>query len=152
MYNLEQFTRFITGVLYEYNLYSDVALKLLLGTSAQESGFGYYLRQNVKNFDIDIHALGAYQMEKNTFEWLRDVYKNKYPDIKDSRHIELEYDLKLSTLFCRLRYYIVAEPLPKTIEGVRGIAEYWKQHYNTPKGKGTVQEFINNYEKFVKSF
>jgi hypothetical protein len=30
-----------------------------------------------------------------------------------------------------------------------GMADYWKQHYNTPLGRGTVEEFISNYQRHV---
>jgi hypothetical protein len=30
------------------------------------------------------------------------------------------------------------------------LAEYWKKYYNTPKGKGTVQQFIQSYNKYVE--
>lgn len=147
MYDKKQFQRFVTGVLFEYDLHSAEAVDLLLGTAAQESHFGKYLRQNVKAFNIDIHAFGAYQMEKNTFDWLQDKYGNRYPDIKNRKHFEMEYDLKLATLMCRLRYSADTKPIPKTLEGQ---AEYWKRIYNSVAGMGKPEEYIENYRRFVE--
>lgn len=44
-FNCLQFRDLITRVLKEVALYSPAAVNLLLGTAAQESGFGTYLRQ-----------------------------------------------------------------------------------------------------------
>ena len=34
-------------------------------------------------------------------------------------------------------------------DNVAELAHYWKLYYNTPEGKGTVEEFIKNYELLV---
>jgi len=49
---------------------------------------------------------------------------------------------------CRMHYYRKSEPLPES-DDVRALGEYWKKHYNTVKGKGTVDEFVENYKRFV---
>ena len=48
---------------------------------------------------------------------------------------------------CRVRYLRAPGAIPKTIEGQ---AAYWKQHYNTVKGKGTVDEYLKNWERFCE--
>jgi hypothetical protein len=47
----------------------------------------------------------------------------------------------------RLHYRRVSEPFPSTI---KGLAYYWKDHYNTAKGKGTVEDFLKKWDKYVK--
>lgn len=124
-------------------LCSDAAINLLLGTAAQESKFGEYIRQ------IRGPALGVFQMEPATFDWLRDKYSLKYPAVLKARMAEeLEWDLFLSILTARLRYRVIPEALPSSSD-VLALALYWKQHYNTPAGAGTVEEFIANYGKYV---
>lgn len=146
MYDKKQFRRFVTGVLFEYGLHSAEAVDLLLGTAAQESHFGKYLRQNVKEFDINRHAMGTFQMEKATFNWLQLKYDKRFPVLQLRQHFEMEYDLKLATLMCRLRYLVDPKPLPKTL---KGQAQAWKRIYNTVHGSGTTEEYIKNYNRFV---
>ena len=38
------------------------------------------------------------------------------------------------------------EPLPEA-QDVEGLAEYWKQHFNTPRGAGTVTRFVAAYRE-----
>lgn len=133
--------------------YSLHAENLVLGTGAQESAYGKYTKQIGGG-----PALGKFQMEPETHN---DIWKNflKYkprlaklileisglnePDFKD-----LETNDTYACAMCRVHYFRVKEPIPTTLNG---YAYYWKQYYNTPKGKGTISEFINNYLKYVKS-
>lgn len=133
--------------------YSLHAENLVLGTGAQESAYGKYTKQIGGG-----PALGKFQMESETHN---DIWKNflKYkprlaklvlqisglnePDFK-----ALETNDTYACAMCRIHYFRVKEPIPTTLNG---YAYYWKQYYNTPKGKGTISEFINNYLKYVKS-
>lgn len=124
------------------DLCSEVAVALLLGTAAQESRFGTFLRQLQGG-----PALGAFQMEPATFDWLRDRYSGRY-DLYGRRVEELEWDLRFAIVMARLRYRVMPEPLPDTID-LRDLGGYWKRHYNTVHGRGTVEEFIANYKKYV---
>ena len=152
MINKTQLKSLIKRTLTRYSLYSGSALELVYGTIAVESNRGSYLRQVVKNFDIDRHALGIAQMEKATFEWLKEKFK---PLVKIERIAteyypiefeELEYNLELSILFCRLRYLADSKPLPEPSD-IEGLANYWKRVYNTVKGAGKVEDFIKKYNK-----
>jgi hypothetical protein len=142
MFDKNQFENLIARVLLEHNLHSPAAVNLLLGTAAQESKFGTYLRQ------IRGPALGIFQMEKLTFEWLREKYGNRFPVIKNVAYCELEWDLYMSILFARLLYYAMPTALPEAHD-VQGLAKYWKAHYNTPLGAGTTEEFVRNFQKYV---
>lgn len=129
-------------------LYSEDAVNLLMGTAAQESKFKY-LHQIGGG-----PALGYFQMEPNTFvdicnnylrfksdKLLADIYK--LCGIKYLTPVDLDTNLNLMIVFARLHYRRVKEPLPNTVEG---YAAYWKDHYNTHKGAGTVEEFIESYK------
>lgn len=139
---LEDIEDLIKRTLREYNLYSDSAVNLLLGTLAQESGFGKYLKQLGGG-----PALSGFQIERPTFNWLKHAYMNKY-NLQEVEFEELEWNLKLAILFCRLRYFVVPSPLPAA-DDIKGLAEYWKNYYNTYLGKGKIEEFIANYKKYV---
>jgi len=141
-----QFRNLIERVLRRVDpaLCSLAAVNLLLGTAAQESRFGTYLRQLRRG-----PARGVFQMEPGTFRWLRGRYKKKYPLIADRLFAEIEWDLRLSIIMARLRYRIVPVVLPDA-DDVVALARYWKQFFNTIHGAGTVEEFVGNYKKYVE--
>jgi len=141
-FDKNQFRDLIERVLKEYDLESRAAVNLLLGTAAQESLFGTYIRQ------MRGPALGIFQMEPRTFIWLQEHYKKTYPNIRERKAEDLEWDLRLAIVFARLRYRIVPVPLPDA-DDVLALAEYWKEHYNTERGKGTIEQFVENWNRFV---
>ena len=150
-YEKNQFRILIQATLKEVNLYKPEAEELLMGTAAQETALGRYIRQLGSG-----PALGAFQMEPNTFMDIMDNYLYYRPELKQ-RIIQvcnvkqltpstLMYNLKVAIIFCRLHYLRVSEPLPVT---VKGMAKYWKEYYNTSLGSGTEAEFIEHYHKYV---
>lgn len=54
--------------------------------------------------------------------------------------VDLEKPL-FSALAARLYLARISDPIPSDLSPQ---AEYWKTHYNTPAGDGTVQKFIDN--------
>jgi hypothetical protein len=150
----EQLAQFIIKpVLKDYGLYSDSAYLLILGTCAQETLMGTYVHQ------VNGPALGIYQMEKVTHD---DIYHNfilfrpflsdkiikEYGLFNDKSSDRLVADLRYATLLCRLHYLRVAEKLPPSTD-ITALAKYWKKYYNTEQGKGTVEEFKENYKRFI---
>ncbi len=145
MINKKQLSELIERTLKEYNLYSKSAHEIVLGTIIYESKRGTYLKQRVKNFDYNKHALGIAQMERKTFRWLAKVYMSKFPFLASVKFEELEYNLKLAILFCRLRYLAVPTPIPKQIFAQ---ARYYKKYYNSYFGKGTVAGYMENFKRY----
>ncbi len=144
MYNAKQFRGLVVRTLASWpELNSPGAVELLLGTAAQESRFGTYLRQLGGG-----PAIGPFQMEPATYTWMRDVYGEKY-GFSGRPAEDMEWDLRLAILLARLRYRVVKTPLPGA-DDIQGQAAYWKQWYNTPKGAGTVAEYTANYYLFVR--
>lgn len=148
----EQFRDLIADTLDEIGLHSEHAVNLLLGTAAQESGFGKYLRQ-LKNGP----ALGVFQMEPNTYnDIVKNYLKYKRPltnEMESSCQCLIEYNsdaliwnIKLAICMARIHYLRVPAPLPTDLSG---YAAYWKKYYNTYLGAGTEEEFIRNYKKYV---
>ena len=148
MINTKQLRDLILRTLKAYNLYSEAAVNLLLGTCLQESRGGTYLRQMSNDFDINKHAIGIMQMEMNTFNWMVEKYGDQY-QLHSTQFEELEYNLETSILFSRLRYLADSEPLPDAHDVV-GLAETWKRVYNTVFGAGTVEEFVDIYTKYAE--
>ena len=130
-------------------LNSDSAQQLLLGTAVQESRLKYFKQ-------INGPARSFYQLEPATVMDITQNYlvrkyelKDKVEKIRWGIHLETELmnNLFYATIMARLVYYRVPEPLPDTLHG---MASYWKRHYNTHRGKGTEEEFIKNYERYVE--
>lgn len=135
--------------------YSIAAENLLMGTCAQESQMGTYIKQLGNG-----PALGIFQMEPATESDICANYLNFRDDM--AREVNLlipkfvEGDLRdlvgnlyYATAMARVHYYRVPEAMPLS-DDVEGLAHYWKNHFNTKLGKGTVTEFVHNYNRYVK--
>lgn len=144
-FNKAQFKDLVERVLAatDPDLASPAAVQLVLGTAAQESHGGSFLRQ--------LHggpAVGAFQMEPRTFDWLQTKYGEQYPYIQGHKADDMETDLRLAIIMCRLRYRVIVLPLPAAND-LAGMAAYWDKWYNANPMKGTVDEFMLNYRRFV---
>lgn len=128
------------------------ATNLLLETCAAETCLGTYEDPTPNGA-----GYGANQTDPIGF---KDVVERTRPGILKLIHEQFGYQLKklkvedlandalLSFIVCRLHYRLRPEPIPETI---RGRAEYWKQFYNSQAGKGTVEHYLRNTEKFLYS-
>lgn len=148
----------VTPTLHAQGLYSLAAAQLVTATAVHESQSGHYLRQ------VNGPALGIFQVEPATH---RDLFENflryqpthrrnllrlaacLYPDERERLDIkQLEHQLITNLAYaaavCRLCYYRKAEPLPPANDPI-AQARYWKAHYNTPAGRGTVEQFVRHY-------
>lgn len=67
-------------------------------------------------------------------------------DMAMVQHRDLDFSPLLSFIVCRLFYMLIPEPFPLDLAG---RAQYWKTHYNTKLGKGTVDEYIHNVKRFL---
>jgi hypothetical protein len=134
----------IRPTLKDMGMWSESAENLLMGTAAQESHLGAYIKQVGKG-----PALGIYQCEPFTHEdvvkWAREKYLGA---IVGANHDRLIYDLKYATMICRLHYYRAPKALPEA-DDIEGMASYWKRFYNSSLGKGKPEEFVRNYERYV---
>lgn len=145
----DQFRELIADTLEEVGLYSEDAVNLLLGTAAQESHFGTYLKQLKSG-----PAKGVFQMEPATFKDIVENYVRHRPKLVSylssvSTTFEAEemvWNIKMAAVMARIHYLRVPKPLPTDLSG---YAAYWKKYYNTYLGAGTEEEFIHNYKKYV---
>jgi hypothetical protein len=127
---------------------SPAARALLMGTAAQESLCGRFLRQVGGGC-----AMGVFQMEPETYGDIWKNYLEYRPELRErilARFPRASAELMMSDLIfaavmCRLHYRRVKEKLPAA-DNVGALAEYYVQHYNTPLGKATVAEFISNFQ------
>ena len=149
MINKIQLRELISDTLDEINLYSEDAVNLLMGTCAQESLLGTYIKQLKSG-----PALGIFQMEPNTYWDICINYLEYKPELynaikkacgqMDVNH--LIWNIKLAICMARVHYLRVPEALPTDLSG---YAKYWKRYYNTYLGAGTEEEFIHNYKLYI---
>jgi hypothetical protein len=132
--------------------YSMAAENLLMGTAAQESRLGSYIKQ-VGNGP----ALGIFQMEPatendivdNYLEFRGELHTYVFELTNEHDHLpELTGNLYYACAMARVHYYRQPGALPDE-DNVAQMANYWKLFYNTPEGRGTEAEFIHNYNKYV---
>lgn len=152
-FSKDQFQDLIERTLQDLELYSESAVNLLLGTAAQESNFGTYLRQIGGG-----PALGVFQMEPDTetdiwnnylrYRISRDIMVTRITGVTGPSVAALEANLIYQIVMARLHYRRIKDPLPPP-KDIDGLARYWKQHWNTHLGAGTEEEFIRNYIKYV---
>jgi len=146
-----QFRRVVVRpTLMDLGLYSRAAEALLMGTAMQESGLRYLTQLGGGP------ALGLYQMEPSTY---MDIWRNFLlaprrrtladrvremggtPDYPGA----IAWNLRLATAMCRIHYLRVPDPLPDP-DDPTALGWYWKQHYNTPAGRGSVVQFVSHYQ------
>lgn len=132
-------------------LHSPAAENLVMGTAAQESRL-QFLHQLGGG-----PALGVFQMEPATHSDIWTNYLRHRPRMVDKVLDAIEYDgrrpgawrmvhdLRYAAIMCRLHYRRVPEKLPDAYD-IEALAVYWKRYYNTAQGRGTVDEFMQNYE------
>lgn len=141
-------------------LYSRAAEQQVMGTVYQESN-GHFIAQVGGG-----PALGFIQMEPATYEDIWDNFlayrrtlANKITALASMESLDddmrpdvsqLVTNLAFAVVMCRVHYLRVKDPLPKA-DDIEGMAKYWKQHYNTHRGAGKVQEFIDNFPREILS-
>lgn len=157
MLNVEHVrTMVVRPTLKHLELHSQSAEDLVLGTLIQESRLTYLLQVGGGP------GLGLAQMEPATFNWLWDDYLHKRPELKErvrslvgdwragwDLSLELVTNLSFASALCRVRYLPATAPLPNTGD-IAGLGAYWKKYYNTEKGAGTAQQWVDNYVKYAK--
>lgn len=130
---------------------SVAAERILMGTAAHESHFVY--TQQLGGGP----ALGYFQMEPKTHDdcWnnylkyrpmlIRGVEACMVPAVKHTAELMRTNSIYAAAM-ARVRYMRAPGPIP--LDGL-GMARYWKDNYNTVLGRGTVQEFINDWNHYL---
>lgn len=148
--NKKQLRELIKETLIEIDAYNVAAVNLLMGTAAQESLLGHYIKQ------VRGPALGMFQMEPATFQDISNrLNRERLEKILQLLNLkstpspkDMMYNLKLAIIMARYKYLLIPEGLPASHD-IEGLARYWKKYYNTPLGRGTENEFIKNYNRYV---
>src|SRR3569832_707490 len=139
--------------LQEIGLWSAAAEELMRGTALVESGL--VNRRQIGGGP----ARGLFQMEPATHD---DIWNNflKYrsklaqaitalqssPDA--DKYAELENNDKYACGMARASYLRAPGALPQSGD-VSGMASYWKEHYNTLLGAGTVSTYVRKWSRVM---
>lgn len=151
-----QLARYVIRPTLEYIGWSSPAAeRLVLGTGITESRLRY-----IKQLGSG-PALGIYQMEPATFadiieNWLRFRPENAlFDNLRDSRPStkaeEVIYNLAYASAMTRAHYRRQTEPLPNESDPM-GMAQYWKDHYNTHLGAGDPLEALPHFQHAITVF
>lgn len=126
--------------------YSPAAVNLLLGTMLRESA-GVSVFQQTQGAPTSKSGFGLFQMEPATHDDCWANFINNRPDLykrmvrlsgnAGANAMRLSFDFVYAAAMCRVRYLRDPNPLPSETDAV-SLATYWKDVYNTSKGKGTV--------------
>lgn len=134
------------------------SIALLAGTGAVESNVGEYLVQTTFKYGSDLHSfgggLGPFQNQANDHD---DAIKNFFPgnsQLAAKAHAwlglfdatRMATDMIYAAMFCRIHYLRCKQPLPDP-QDVLGLANYWKENYNSSLGAGTASRFVQCYPK-----
>ncbi|WP_417518760.1 hypothetical protein [Marinobacter sp.] len=139
----------IRPVLTSLGLYSEAAVELLMLTAATESLCGKFVHQ------VGGPALGIFQMEPRTHDDIWTHYLAYKPELaaRVKQHgrlaAQLPGNLYYACAMARVHYLRVPERLPSAAD-VDALARYWKAHYNTHLGAGTVRKAIENYAQYAE--
>lgn len=147
--NIQQLRLFIIQpTLKRIDLWSDAAENLIVGTGLVESRFEYIDQVTSADPNTIGPAVGFYQMERATHDWLFTAFRGKIAPLLASfppPWEQLAGNVYYATAMCRLRYFVDPKSLPNASD-IEALAAYWKRVYNTEKGKGDPTEFVKRYK------
>lgn len=126
---------------------SDAAVLQVLGTGVAESKWSEISQQGGGP------ARSPLQMEGATHDDIRDNFLAYRPELAERVRAAagmgpatpldarwLAGNWYYAVAFCRVHYMRETAPIPETLAGQ---AAYWKAHYNTPAGAGTVEHYLD---------
>lgn len=145
--NIAQIRQYVVRpALRHIGLHDPRAENLVLTTGAAESRYAYVVQ-------VRGPALGPWQMEPATHDDIWANYLRYRPylaalvgDLRSRKGTtdgaaELVWNWAYAAAMCRVHYRRVPDPLPDALD-LAAQARYWKAHYNTVAGRGTVPGFV----------
>ena len=86
------------------------------------------------------------------FQIQKQLIENKSNELR-AAGLSLDENLATNLMYgaaiCRLCYYRKPDALPEAGD-IEAQAAFWKQHYNTPLGKGTVSKYVYEVGQVLK--
>ena len=129
-----------------------VAIRFLNEIAAAESSMGtfrdMYLEQGKGVFQHD--AIGFFDAKNRIMNYnvmiAKRIYDETDIDLEKVKFDMFDFSPLLSSIFCRMSIYLIPEQIPSTrLER----AKMWKKYYNTESGKGTIDHYMSQAQKFV---
>lgn len=126
----------------------DLRYLMVCGIIAAETQFGTYPDTT------DHSGFGIMQLDPIAFEDVQKNTRDKYRELAWNKFgIKMElinlccirYDVPLNIIYGILKLLRIRDPLPSTLDWQ---AHYWKIHWNTSAGKGSIQHYIDSYNKW----
>ena len=153
---------------FDNRLYTESAVNLLLGTAAQETDGGYYLKQYPSGpgrgpYSMEIGDNGTHRsiwqhyLNRPTKQYLRELVLSLVPDSAVHTHPDgwiyvddnqLVGNLPYATAMARLKYWPIKKSLPAP-QDIVGLGDYWNEFYNANDEYGTTEEFVESWKTFV---
>ena len=93
-------------------------------------------------------GMGIVQFDEIGFDDVKDRTRRKHKkavlnkfniNLNNVEWEDLRYSPLLGFIFCRLKFKLIPDAIPNTMEGRAG---YWKKFYNTEAGKGTIKHYM----------
>lgn len=130
---------------FHYALGTQNAVELLMLIAAHESHCGTWLWQNIGDGTIKENtAYGIFQMERPAYLDACVMALRYKPNHNFPEHKRIISDLRLAIITARCYMLRFIEPFPSAHD-VSALAQYWKTYWNTVKGKGKIEDAIENY-------
>lgn len=157
MINVKQFRELIVRpTLEKIKLHSKSAENLMVGTALVESKLSYLAQ-------VKGPALSVFQVEPATHNDLWEHFLPYKPNLRDSviellsqgavyddnKVDDLVGNLPYACAMARLVYYRRPQRLPDA-QDIMGLANYWKDHYNTRLGAGDPLKFFDLYNAHAR--
>lgn len=141
------------------NMYSESSSNIMMGTAATESHLGKFLMQIDQDGNPVGPALGPYEMEGATHDdiWKTYILRPDKGKLKEElgQYLggiigpqRMVWDFRYATVMARLKYWRDSEPLPEAGD-IEGLGHIYKRVFNSAGGKGSVEKFVNDYQRFV---
>lgn len=131
----------------------DAAYRLMCETAAAETLCGT-LRDKTPNgagrglFQCDLIGFNDVQLRARQSDV--DALQRAFDfDLRQLEWSALNHSPLLAAAVCRLHYKLRPGVIPASLEE---RAAYWKQHYNSVLGKGTVKDYINKVQAWERYF
>lgn len=123
---------------------------LLVGTCAVETDMCTFPDRHPNKLGVggtQFDMIGFKDTIQRTRLHNRDAFYYEYgKPISKLKLKDLAEDIDLAMALTRLKYILVPSKIPHTMTG---LARYWKKHYNTDAGKGTVEKFLEDWDNFA---
>lgn len=125
------------------------AKELLLETACAETQLGTFPdRYAPEGFGLcQFDTIGFYDVINRTSIHTKKHVALRFKfDMDAITPQDIENDPLISFVLCRLKYRLIPDEIPADLEG---RAHYWKKHYNTHAGKGTVEHYIESANRIL---